>query len=283
MKIITQSAQRNIRKKQEIALFNTFQAQFDELDVYLVAINQHHPEWIDDILQEYNKILMEKMNPAQSIAVYQMQQFDQSRWKIIQKHEKKLEQLQRTMLTFLGFDDSALRSKGVLHINDLIEVPFSNYVKFGYFHVYYLFQAVSEMKGIDIAHSLAKIVAEDFYSKPRLNRKKFEDLGEYVKWLGSNCLTTHDFKIAELMDGRVIMKVEECMWGEALKGVEDPELMYYFICYGDFYSTPDYNENFVLTRKKTILQNDDICDFCYHNKANGKKLTHPEDSLWKSL
>ncbi|WP_371806012.1 L-2-amino-thiazoline-4-carboxylic acid hydrolase [Candidatus Lokiarchaeum ossiferum] len=278
-----ESRQRNLQKMQEIQLFKTFQAQFNELDTYLIAINALHPDWIKEIMQEYNKILIEKMNHAQNITVYKMQQFDQSNWKIIHKFEKKIEQLQRTMLTFLGFEHSTLQSKEELQINDMIEVTFSNYVQFGYFHVYYVFQAISNLKGNVVAHNLAKRIAKDFYSKPRTNRKKFEDLSEYMKWLGSNCLKTHDFKIANLEDGRICMKVEECMWGEALKGVEDPELMYYFICYGDFFSTPDYNENFVLTRKKTILQNDGICDFCYHYKNNSKKLIHPEESFWKSL
>ena len=283
MKIITKSAQRDLTKTQKIKIFDAFQAQFDELDIYIVAIQREHPEWIDQIFKEYTRILGGKINPHQTIEVYPISLFSQTNWNIIQTYEHELDQLQRAMLSFLAFDQSPLCTKKFLEREDTIEVPFNNYVRFGYYHIYYIFHAILNLKGKKVTYNLAKQIAEEIYAKPRPNRKKFADLPVYMEWLGSNCLATHDFTIAELEDKRIIMHVQECMWGEALKDVEDPELMYFLICYGDFFSTSDHNENFVLTRKKTILQNHGICDFCYHHQQKGGKITHPDETFWNSV
>lgn len=43
------------------------------------------------------------------------------------------------------------------------------------------------------------------------------------------------------------------------------------------------NNNFVLTRNKTILQNHGICDFCYHDKRKESEIVHPDEEFWNSL
>ncbi|MHA1648283.1 MAG: hypothetical protein ACTSVL_12000 [Promethearchaeota archaeon] len=72
MKVLSESHKRNLNKTQKIGLFKHFQAQFDELDQFLIEIKDKQPTWMDEIFNEYKNILTEKINPKQSIKVFSM-------------------------------------------------------------------------------------------------------------------------------------------------------------------------------------------------------------------
>jgi len=283
MKILSESHKRDLNKTQKIELFKHFQAQLDELDQYLIEIQKEQPTWIDDIFKEYTKILTEKINPKQSIKVFSMDLFSQTNWKVIGNYLDNLTVLQQAMLSFLDAVNTPLNKKNILEKDNIVEVPFNNYIRYGYYHVYYFFHAIMNLHGKEITYELAKNIAIKFFSKPRPKGKKFDELVPFMDWMGNLCKTTHDFTIGEIENGSVIMNTHECLYGEALKEVEDPNLMYFLICFGDFYSAPKYNENFVLTRNKTILQNHGICDFCYHDKRKESEIVHPDEKFWNSL
>ncbi|QEE16194.1 L-2-amino-thiazoline-4-carboxylic acid hydrolase [Promethearchaeum syntrophicum] len=283
MKVLSESYQRDVNKTQKIELFKYFQAQFDELDMFLSEIQKEQPTWMDEIFKEYTSILREKTNPKQSIEIFSMDLFSPTNWKVIGNYLDKLLVLQHAMLSFLDIINTPKNNKKVLDKEDIVEVPFGNYVRFAYYHVYYFFHAIMNLHGKEIAYDLARKVATKFYSKPNPKGKKFDGLVPFMSWMADLCKTTHDFTIGEIDNGSVIMHTKECLWGEALKEVEDPNLMYFLICMGDFYSATKYNENFVLTRNKTILQNHGICDFCYHDKRKESEIVHPDESFWNSL
>ncbi|MHA2162349.1 MAG: L-2-amino-thiazoline-4-carboxylic acid hydrolase [Candidatus Thorarchaeota archaeon] len=81
----------------------------------------------------------------------------------------------------------------------------------------------------------------------------------------------------------VVSRVNRCMWHELQKEYGDPEIAYVNSCHFDFYAATLWNENFVLTRTKTLMQGDDCCDFCWHDKRYDKEMKHPPAKFWDSL
>jgi len=283
MKVLTESHKRDVNKTQKIELFKHFQAQFDELDKYLIEIQKEQPTWMNEIFKEYTNILTEKINPKQSIKVFSMDLFSQTNWKVIGNYLDELTVLQQAMLSFLDVVNTPLNKKNILENDDFVEVQFDNYIRYAYYHVYYFFHAIMNLHGKEIVYELTKKIAIKFYSKPDPRRKKFDELVPFITWMGEVSKATHEYIIGEIDNGSVIMNTQECLYGEALKEVEDPNLMFFLICFEDYFSASKYNENFVLTRNKTILQNHGICDFCYHDKRKESEIKHPDEKFWNSL
>jgi len=89
--------------------------------------------------------------------------------------------------------------------------------------------------------------------------------------------------VAEIIgEERMLYKVKKCEWGEVLKDF-DLELCYAMNCYQDFENAKNLNPNFILTRTKTILMEDDYCDFCYHDSRKHKDLIHPSEKEFEEL
>ncbi len=78
-------------------------------------------------------------------------------------------------------------------------------------------------------------------------------------------------------------KVTKCMWVEILKGFEDPEIGYAVACHFDFLNTQYISQNFRLTRTKTLMEGDEMCDFCLHDTDISKEMKHPPKDFWKKL
>jgi len=211
MKVLSESYQRDVNKTQKIELFKYFQAQFDELDTFIIEIQKDQPTWMDDIFKEYTKILAEKVNPKQSIEVFSMDLFSQTNWKVIGNYLDDLSVLQQAMLSFLDIVNTPINNKNELEKEDSVEVPFDNYVRFGYYHVYYYFHAIMNLRGKEITYELEKKVATKFYSKPNPKGKKFDGLVPFMTWMADLCKTTHDFTIGEIENGSVIMHTKECL------------------------------------------------------------------------
>ncbi len=165
----------------------------------------------------------------------------------------------------------------------ICSIPFLNFIQFAYFHIFYLFHALEFVKSKETAHEMAKKFGEFLYSRPNPHAEAFETLVDYRNFIEPLCTKTHNFISGISSEGNYIFKVTECVWGEALKESEDPNLMFYLICYGDYFSPKKANENFELTRNDTILQGFKMCDFFYHDRRISADLRHPNEEFWDSL
>jgi len=270
-------------RTQKVEIFKFFQGQFDELDIYFIKLRELKPEWFDEGIDEYLKILDQKIQSKLRITVFNQEEFAQDKWKILGNYPNVIEKLQQAMLSFLKIETFPIAENNQLEKTDSIEVPFGDYVRCGYFHVYYLFYGLLQLKGKDLAYDVTRQIAEQFYSRPRPNGPKFDQLREYGEFIDGLCLQTHNFLSGEDDQGHFINKVVGCIWGESLRVVEDPELMYFLICHGDFFSHKSMNENFSLTRNYTILQGHGVCDFCYHDARIHKEKIHPDQAFWDNL
>ena len=83
--------------------------------------------------------------------------------------------------------------------------------------------------------------------------------------------------------GRYYLRVDRCLYGEVVQDLEDLELAEMHECYGDFITPSMRNENFVLTRTRTIMGGHPFCDFCYHDKQIVKEIKHPKEEFWEKF
>lgn len=88
---------------------------------------------------------------------------------------------------------------------------------------------------------------------------------------------------ALLDDGRLVGRTDRCMLKEILESYGDPELAYTTICHHHFHVAEVGNSNFMLTMTKTLVQGDNYCDFCWHDKRFDDVLKHPPAETWDSL
>lgn len=83
-------------------------------------------------------------------------------------------------------------------------------------------------------------------------------------------------------EGKMVYKVKKCRWAEDLKHFE-PEIGYTLMCHQDFERVKNFNPHFVLTRKHTLMESGEYCDFCYHDTRNIKDISHPSKEFWKEF
>jgi len=107
-------------------------------------------------------------------------------------------------------------------------------------------------------------------------------IGQQDEWppLFQESFNLTEFKYAEGMAG---MKITKCRWHEVLKELNDPEFCYATCCHYDFKAAELANENFVLTRKCTLMQGDSCCDFIWHDTRIDKECKHPDEEFWEKI
>ncbi len=97
---------------------------------------------------------------------------------------------------------------------------------------------------------------------------------------------THVFRPFKIQDGKMGLKITKCMKEKALLSFNsdlDREFAYIVECYPDFHRTKRMNENFELTRKRSLIMGNTYCDFCWHDKRFVETLEHPEKEFWMNI
>ena len=106
---------------------------------------------------------------------------------------------------------------------------------------------------------------------------------DYYESATSEDLATHTGTWFLTRNGVIGLKVTRCMWVEILKEFGDPELGYAVACHCDFQSAKYIGKNFRLTRTRTLMQGDEICDFCWHDVSIDKEMKHAPEEFWQEL
>lgn len=83
--------------------------------------------------------------------------------------------------------------------------------------------------------------------------------------------------------GRILFRVERCLWADVLKPLGDPALAHAGTCYGDFAQISAIHPSFVLTRTMTLMQGDPYCDTCIHDTRHVDSIEHPSREVFDSL
>jgi hypothetical protein len=113
-----------------------------------------------------------------------------------------------------------------------------------------------------------------------------EIIEEMLELYESEYKETFNFTTLKIDQGRVGIKMEKCMTHQALKNLDngfDKEFGYLVACYPDFLTITRMNENFVLTREKSLMMGNSYCDFCWHDKRLVEKVEHPKKDFWEEI
>ncbi|MHA1637603.1 MAG: L-2-amino-thiazoline-4-carboxylic acid hydrolase, partial [Candidatus Thorarchaeota archaeon] len=164
------------------------------------------------------------------------------------------------------------------------KILFSDYLKSCVPTNYWTITALTDVMERNEALALYKEYVDyrtDILMKSRLAR--IETLEEYYASASVGGAGPHDVTYAILEGGIGVARFDRCMWHEIQKEFGDGEIAYTNSCFYDFYAITVCNENFELTRTKTLMQGDKYCDFCWHDKRIDKTMEHPSEEFFESL
>lgn len=166
--------------------------------------------------------------------------------------------------------------------NGKLEISVLDEILMGFKPIYYLASSLIKIIPRKEALELAKQWTIEYYQPPRYNPEKLDTLEEFYAKYTEKCHPTHVI-LNLFKDNHFFMKINRCMWAEAYKDIDDKELTYYIECYGDFANYKKYNENFLLTRTKTLVESDPYCDFCYRDTRTIKEIKHPNEEFFEKM
>lgn len=188
------------------------------------------------------------------------------------------EQIRAVSLTLLNYPEYISTEK-----DGKISVPYWNYVRSYLIPFYLIASTMVEIMPREQAIELYKRSVDyetDQTQKVDGSITCVEDL--YKVGVGTSS-PTHTGTGFLTRNGVVGSKTTRCMWEDILQEFDDPELGYAVACHYDFNAARYINKNFRLTRTKTLMQGDEMCDFCWHDISIDTEMKHPPDSFWQEL
>ncbi len=200
------------------------------------------------------------------------------KWKTLLEQSNLAELLKPVFFTAINFKKYADKIE-----DGKIEFDMEDAVPGYYLCEFCVAKALTEIlsfeKAIEHIQSYTKMIHE----RPNPRRKKFDKLSEFREWLEPLCKDSHQY-ISDIQedDSEYHFYVTKCWWAQALEKYNEPEIFTAMVCFGDFSSATQYNENFVLTRNKTRM-GQECCDFCYHDKRKKKEISHLSEEEWKEF
>lgn len=95
--------------------------------------------------------------------------------------------------------------------------------------------------------------------------ESFSDFREYERkmWASPRVLKTHSHEIVEDNPEKLACNVTECVWAKTMIELNAADLGKILFCDNDFIGAKAYHQNVVLTRKKTLMEGHNCCDFVY--------------------
>ena len=110
----------------------------------------------------------------------------------------------------------------------------------------------------------------DFYEKSWINF--------FERW------KAHDAVIGMVDENTIVCKITKCLWNDIMRELElDSRVFNSIVCYGDYAYRKTANPGFLLTRRKTLVEDKEMCDFCDHDTRFKEEIEHPPQQFWESL
>jgi hypothetical protein len=83
--------------------------------------------------------------------------------------------------------------------------------------------------------------------------------------------------------GKIVRRVDRCLWHEAMVPLGDPEISYTVCCFADGPQIEALSPHFVLTRTTTLMQGGPFCDHCVHDRRFVDSIEHPVHAFFADL
>ncbi|MFX0060909.1 MAG: L-2-amino-thiazoline-4-carboxylic acid hydrolase [Candidatus Hermodarchaeota archaeon] len=261
----------NPKVKLKINVLNVPRFNLRVLDDLLSQLTRDFPETVNTYVEHLSNRFEE-----QAIETYSMT--PEGKFAVLQKFPTLIEKAINAHLCCLGYSKYTSEV-----LDEKIEVFVSDALKGGLMFRYLMAIALTSIMSREKAIQYFQKFIDDFTR--RNLHERVEDLGSELKSRSKffNTYHGHECVTKFIEKGRLVRKITKCMYHEVMKEVNDPDFSYALCCHGDFEETKQINEHFVLTRKKTLIQNHEMCDFCIHDTRIIEQITHPSPEFWENL
>ncbi|MHA1906027.1 MAG: hypothetical protein ACW98Y_01930 [Candidatus Thorarchaeota archaeon] len=171
--------------------------------------------------------------------------------------------------------------------NDAVEVPQRNQLRAVLGPKYQNLLVLTETIDRKEAIELYKVYHDEFAREGRSSQDdQYQTLEEFAaRWNPESDKENPGLIriISEVVDGKLYLRKDNCLWNDAISDLDDSEVKYYVCCYGDFDAPRRANRNFVLTMERTIIEGHPFCDSVFHDTRINKDLSHPSDAFFARM
>ena len=256
----------------EFEIDKVLRRPIEDMDYFLRYLNSNSP----DIMEQVVNYLLKWAQSIGSESTTPQKLFEVEA-EFLQRYPELFSSLEKSILQLLNF--SEYQDK----IDDgKVIILFTDYLKSYIIPAYQMAFALTTVLPRTTALQFYKDFI-DYYVQENKDsfayevknpEEEFEQMKKYPQ-------ATHDIVLFLLEKGMIVNKITRCMWHELLSQFNDAEIAYAVACHIDFSKTICTNENIMLTRTKTLMQGDEYCDFCWHDKRFDDELKHPDSEFWE--
>ncbi len=263
----------NPNKTTKLNIRNCLEQCLLSIDRFLVYLAEHKPHLLDSFVK--NLKFQYKSKISVNFINFDADKLSKAtkELKVLSKFPELIDLCINLFLTLLKVPTDFTGEVQELDILDL------NISKARLVPVYYLSKLLTEMIKKDEAIQLLKDYFEYAVVAYR-NIKQYQDLTAIYE----DCNKQENTILINAMinDGIYAGKGFVCLAHEALKEFNDPELAYIICCHGDSAIIRKYNENFVMTRRYTLMDGS-YCDTTAHDTRIVTKIEHPSEEFYQTL
>jgi hypothetical protein len=169
------------------------------------------------------------------------------------------------------------------HSSETFEVTWHTHDRAIFFPAYYRALVLCQIMGREEAFAYLKEYIDSVIygrTKPSLDLEDLDSLWEEEEEEGSHPSYGVGFRMNR---GKFGWRVEKCVISDVMEPMNDPDLCHILVCYGDTASFESMNPNFVYTMPRTLMQGDQCCEKCFHDRRHIDKVEHPSEEFWESL
>ena len=256
----------------EVDLQSILNRPSKDLDMFIDFLSKESP----DILPELIDRLTDRLSEFEDTSVEDVP-FEYTP-KNISTYPEVFRRLRSVSLFLLKYRDSIQSAK-----DGKISVRYWDFISSNLIPTYLLAETLVAIGPRDKALELYKRYVDH---RTRLTSKLDESITcveDFYKESTSTDSATHTGTGFLTRNGVIGSKTTRCMWFEILREFGDPELGYAVACHYDFLAAKYIGKNFRLTRTRTLMQGDEICDFCWHDISIDKEMKHPPEEFWQEL
>ncbi|HUT81060.1 MAG TPA: L-2-amino-thiazoline-4-carboxylic acid hydrolase [Candidatus Bathyarchaeia archaeon] len=250
-------------------------------NLFLNLLEMYNNNLTEDLIVKYKKTLDSLgISPVKN-EILKQYNLDYSDKDSLNDHPEIISNIENCILKFLHFTE---KYEADFIFGQKIEVFHEDYLRAGFFHLYYLAFTLIELTSRDFVLEFAKKFSDSmyelYYQKVITKKNTVKELVDMLYKDG--CLKTHNF-IVQIEPGKCFVKVFRCMYAEVYSELPDLELACMLDCYGDYSKMPYNNPNLALSRTKTMVEGFPFCDFLYYDKRIFNEIKHPNEEFWMNL
>lgn len=256
----------------EVDLQSILNRPSKDLDMFIDFLSKEYPDILPELIYRLTDRLSEFEGTSVEDVSYEYTP------KNIDAYPEEFSRLRSVSLFLLKYENCLRTEK-----DGKISVRYWDFISSYLIPAYLLAETLVAIGPRDEALELYKRYVDN---RTNLTEKLDESITcveDFHKIITSEDSVTHTGTLFLTRNGAIGYKTTRCMWVEILKEFGAPELGYAVACHYDFHKAKYISKNFRLTRTRTLMQGNEICDFCWHDISVDKEMKHPPEEFWQEL